>query len=240
MKISKSRINTYKKCPRQYKYIYEDCLPSKPNQYMQLGLDVHKIAENVGLLLKDKENITKKDIIYAFEKGYVESEFDLSQHMTNLFDFFVNICIIQKYKIVDAEDDILNPQTNIRGIIDLVVEDPKTKELFVVDYKSGKAKSIKEYRLELCMYRHLVEYKYAGRTVSSAIIFFTKDGNYRGFNFAEQQSKGSFVTEEDYNAVFKYVDFIKNKINAKDFPPQKQYLCNYCEFQDKCMQDGGF
>lgn len=65
MKISKSKINTYKKCPREFKYIYVDHLENETNDYMQLGLDVHKIAENVGAELKVKSSFEDEDIIEA-------------------------------------------------------------------------------------------------------------------------------------------------------------------------------
>ena len=56
MKISKSKINTYKKCPREFKYIYVDKQYSEPNKFMKLGLDVHSVAENVGNILKDMDD----------------------------------------------------------------------------------------------------------------------------------------------------------------------------------------
>ena len=238
MRISKSKINTYKKCPREFKYIYVDHLKSEPNQYMQLGLDVHKIAEMVGLELKMKDKITDDDIILAFENNYIESEFDTTKHMEHLFFFFKNI-FDSGYKIINVEDNIYDKESNINGIVDLVLED-ENGDLIIIDYKTSKSKPITDFRLELCMYRKLVESKYIGRTVSSAIIFFTKDGKYRGFNFADEQEKGCYVTDEDYKAVFKYVDFINNKIDNNIFPPKKQFLCDYCNFQDRCNKDGGF
>lgn len=239
MRISKSKINTYKKCPRQFKYIYIDKIPSEPNEYMQLGLHVHDIAEQVGRELKDKEEVTDDDIIAAFEKHYVEFESDISRHMESLFFFFKDI-FDAGYKILDVEDKIYDKESNTNGIVDIVLEDPVDGDLIVIDYKTSKSKAITEYRLELCMYRKLVESKYPSRTVSSAAIFFTKDGKFRGFNFTNNQNKGSYVTDEDYDAVFTYIDFIKNKIDEGVFIPKKQFICEYCAFQEQCNNDGGF
>lgn len=238
--LSKSKINTYKKCPRQYKYIYVDNMESEPNEYMQLGLDVHSIAENIGKQLQKVENITEEDILKAFEDNYVESDFDISQHMTNLYEFFVNLCVVDKYKIISTEEKIANEDEGIRGIVDLVIEDPNTGDLTVIDYKSSKSKPITDFRFELCFYKNLVEHKYPGKTVVSACIFFTKDGKYRGFNFTEDQSKGAYVTEEDYKYVFVYKDWICDKISKKIFPPKKSFFCNFCSFEAQCDNDGGF
>lgn len=238
MRISKSKINTYKKCPREFKYIYVDNFESEPNEYMQLGLDIHSIAENVGAELSLKDAVTDDDIIEAFEKHFIESEFDITKHMENLFFFFKDI-LNSGYKIFNVEEDIYDNEYDIRGIVDLVLED-EDGDLIVIDYKTGKSKPITDYRLELCMYRRLIEFKYPGRTVSSAAIFFTKDGKYRGLNFTDEQKKGSYITEEDYKAVFKYINFIRDKIDNNIFPPKKQFLCEYCNFQEQCNSDGGF
>ena len=241
MKMSKSKINTYKKCPREFKYIYIDELESPPNEYMQLGLDVHTIAERVGKRLKEKDNITKEDInvVLQSELSYLNSDFVLTEHINSLHSFFLNFCNTQ-YKIFSVEEKIENTDLNINGVIDLVVEDVKTGNLIIIDYKTSKSKAITNYRFELCMYRNLIEFKYPNKKVSTAIIFFTKDNKYRGFNFANQQQKGAYVTDKDYQSVFDYINFVQEQISHNIFPPKKQFLCKYCNFQEECNQDGGF
>ena len=239
MRISKSKINTYKKCPREFKYIYVDSFESEPNEYMQLGLDVHKIAENVGNILKDRSDIVEDDIIDAFERSYIESKFDITKHMENLFFFFKDV-INEGYIIFGVEDYIYDKEHNINGIIDIILEDPDDGDLIIIDYKTSKSKAITDYRLELCMYRTLIEHKYPSKTVSSAAIFFTKDGNYRGLNFSNDKKKGSYITDEDYQSVFEYIDFVEKQISNEIFPPKKQFLCKYCAFQEQCNNDGGF
>lgn len=239
MKISKSKLNVYKKCPREFKYIYIDGMESEPNEYMQLGLDVHKIAEKTGKELMQKKNFTKQDVESALSNSIIKSNFDLTNHIDALYYFFINLSK-DHYRILSVEDDIYNESQNIHGIVDLVLEDVNTGNLVIVDYKTGKSKPITNFRLELCIYRFLVESKYNGRTVSSAIIFFTKDKKYRGFNFINNQKKGAYVTDEDYQTIFPYISFIRHQINNNIFPPKKQFLCKYCNFQEQCNKDGGF
>ena len=45
MKLSKSKINTYLKCPLEFKFQYIDEIEAEPNKYMVLGSDVHSVAE---------------------------------------------------------------------------------------------------------------------------------------------------------------------------------------------------
>ena len=45
MKLSKSKVNTYLKCPLEFKFQYIDEIEVPQNKYMALGSDVHLIAE---------------------------------------------------------------------------------------------------------------------------------------------------------------------------------------------------
>lgn len=239
MRLSKSKINTFLQCPRRFKYVYIDNYIEPTNEYMELGLIVHKIAENVANEIKDKDQISTTDIIAALKKHTPQTTFDLTKHIESLFDFFSTILIYNNYRIFSVEGEIYDEQLRLKGIVDIVLENSDTNELIIIDYKTGKEKSIKEYRKELCIYKYLVEQKY-DKHVSSAGIFFTKSNAYRVLNFVEDQSKGSYVTQEDYEAIFELIDWVREQVNAEYFPPKKQYLCNYCPFQCQCDFDGGF
>lgn len=243
MRLSKSKINTFLQCPRKFKYIYIDNYIEPTNEYMELGLIVHKIAEDTAKELQKKmstnNSITVEDISDAIERYTPKTEFDLTIHLESLFDFFSTIFIYNNYQIFSVEGDIYDDQLRLRGIVDIVLENPETHELIIIDYKTGKDKSIKEYRKELCIYKYLVEQKY-DRHVSAAGIFFTKTNAYRVLNFVETPSKGAYITDEDYDATFELIDWIRYRISIEDFVPIKQYLCNYCYFKDQCDYDGGF
>ena len=45
MKLSKSSVNAFLKCRREFQYQFIDGIQSEPNEYMQIGIDVHAIAE---------------------------------------------------------------------------------------------------------------------------------------------------------------------------------------------------
>ena len=44
MKLSKSKVNSYLKCPLEFKFQYIDEIEMPQNQYMALGSDVHQVA----------------------------------------------------------------------------------------------------------------------------------------------------------------------------------------------------
>lgn len=236
--FSKSKINTFIQCPRQFKYKYIDELEDEPNEYMELGLIVHNIAESIakdiqaGLVDADEIN----NIVYNF--GY-HDEYDLDPHLISLACFFINI-LDNGYKIFSVEEKISNPKDHFRGIIDIVLED-KDGDLIVFDYKtSKKTKPLTKYRLELCIYKNLLEYKYPDRKVTTAGIFFTHNNDYRVANFVDEQEKGAYITTEDYEYVLSLPQQILPIMEKNIYLPKRQFLCKFCYFNDKCMEEGGF
>ena len=83
MRMSKSKINTYLKCPLEFKFQYIDEIEAEPNKYMILGSDVHLIAEKFADKFGDElegvniENELIK-IMNELDIGY-----DLSSHVNN-------------------------------------------------------------------------------------------------------------------------------------------------------------
>lgn len=250
MMLSKSKINTFLRCPRSFKYIYIDKMEDEIGEAAQIGLNVHEYAENVAKKIMNKKTITENIILNIMLELYPfdDEDFDDDYHAQSLFDFFVDALVEQNYKIFSVEGRIDDEDDQLRGIVDLVLEDQETGDLFIIDYKTGKVKAISQFRLELCIYRKLIEYKYPDRNVASAAIFFTKNATYRGFNFVESQKKGSYVTEEEYNLVFDLIDEIRALIdieysspNRDDFGknPRYSFCKNYCNFYEQCKKDGG-
>ena len=89
MKLSKSAVNSFLKCRREFKYQYIDERPQTTNEHMQLGLDIHQIAENFvkqGGIYSDDYRQTLQDLADAYN-----SEFDLDVHLDNLAKFFEDV-----------------------------------------------------------------------------------------------------------------------------------------------------
>lgn len=239
MRLSKSSVNSFLKCRREFKYQYIDKIENEPNEAMRLGTDVHAIAEEfVKNIDMDKDFYEQMDKIY---QSY-DTDFDLSKHLLNLSIFFDLLFhdedTVGGYKIFSAEEYIHDKVHDFSGLADLILED-EDGYLIVIDYKTGKSKSIKNYRLELCYYKMLIEYAYPDKIVSTAGIVFTKDAGTRFLNFRETQSKGSYITQEDYEAAISLIDFVRKEVDDNRLYPEPQYLCRYCSYQERCQEEGG-
>ena len=239
MRLSKSKVNSFLKCRREFKYRYIDKIEEEPNDSMALGTDVHEIAEQfikTGGISSD--NYREKLQELADKQG---SKYDLKIHLDHLANFFEDIFQNEQmhYEVFSVEDYLYDEEHDFSGLCDLVVRD-ENGDIIIIDYKTGKSGSIKKYRLELCYYKMLLESKYPNIDIISAGIFFTKDGKARFLNFVECQDKGAFCTDKDCQAAIDLLDFVRKEIGAYRLQPNRQFLCKYCNFQTKCQDDGGF
>ena len=234
MKLSKTKINTYLRCPQQFKFKYIDEIEEEKNKYMILGSNVHLIAEK--FLDRCKDNILnvniKNELIkiaYDLDLGY-----GLENHIDNLALFFIEIFIERKYKLFSYEEYIVDDKNNFTGICDIIVED-ECGNLIIIDYKTGNSSSFSKYRLELCYYKLLVEHVYQ-RYVSHVGIFFTKNGKLRLLEIAENNNKRKYLNFDEIEKAINTMHDVKFQISCEIFYPKEEYTCKFCCYHNICFK----
>ena len=75
MKLSKSKVNSFLKCRREFKYNYIDGIEMPPNEYMAFGTVMHEYAEKMAKFLKNKQ-----------DKGIVIEETDIENAELSILD----------------------------------------------------------------------------------------------------------------------------------------------------------
>lgn len=232
MKLSKSKVNTYLKCPREFKFQYIDEIEMKPNKYMALGSDVHLIAEK----FTDKFEDNLDDVDIQNELIKVANELDigygLDEHVDNLGLFFKEVFVDRDYKLFSNEEYLLDKKNRFSGICDIILEDENGK-LTVIDYKTSNSNSFSKYRLELCYYKLLVENVYH-KQVNKVGVFFTKNGRLRLLDVCEEENKRKNLCYSEIDDAVDTLHEVREKINRKEFPAKKQYLCRYCTYRHLC------
>jgi len=232
MKLSKSKVNTYLKCPREFKFQYIDEIEMKPNKYMALGSDVHLIAEK--FTDKFEDNLDEVDIQNELIK--VANELDigygLDEHIDNLGLFFKEVFVDRDYKLFSNEEYLLDKKNRFSGICDIILEDENGK-LTVIDYKTSNSNSFSKYRLELCYYKLLVENVYH-KQVNKVGVFFTKNGRLRLLDVCEEENKRKNLCYSEIDDAVDTLHEVRDKINRKEFPAKKQFLCRYCTYRHLC------
>lgn len=239
MRLSKSKIDTFLQCRRQFRYQYIDNVEQLPNDAMKLGTDVHQIAED----FVKKGGIYTEDYRETLQKlsDDLNSDYDLKIHLDNLAVFFEDVFQNEQmqYEVFCCEEYLYDKEHNFSGLADLVVKD-ENDDIIIIDYKTGRSGSIKKYRLQLCYYRMLLESKYPNVNIISAGIYFTKDGKYKFLNFAEDVDKGAYCTQKDYDATINLLDFVRDEVKHGRLQPNKSFLCRYCSYKALCDNEGGF
>ncbi len=232
MKLSKSKVNTYLKCPKEFKFQYIDEVPCKPNKYMSLGSDVHLIAEKFSEKFAD--DLDEIDIQNELIKvaNDLDIGYGLDEHIDNLGLFFKEVFVDNDYKLFSTEEYLLDRKNRFSGICDIILEDENGK-LVVIDYKTSSSNSFSKYRLELCYYKLLVENVYH-RPVSAVGVFFTKNGRLRLLDISSEENKRKYLSHSEIDEAIDTMHDVRQKINNKEFPAKKQYLCRYCTYKHLC------
>ena len=230
--MSKSKINTYLKCPLEFKFQYIDEIEAEPNKYMILGSDVHLIAEKFADKFGDDlegvniENELIK-IMNELDIGY-----DLSSHVNNLGLFFKEVFIDNNYKLFSQEEYLHDEVHRFSGICDIILED-ENGELVVIDYKTSNSNTFSRYRRELCYYKLLVENVY-DKNVSSVGIFFTKNGRLRLLDVYEDDNKRKFLNSAEIEDAVDTFYQVRSEVNSGNFYPKRQFLCKFCTYKEIC------
>ena len=232
MRLSKSKVNTYLKCPLEFKFQYIDEIEVPENKYMALGSDVHLIADKFSQKFGDA--LDDVDISNELLKIAHEEDigYDLTDHIDNLSSFFREVFVENDYKLFCQEEYLLDEENRFSGICDIILED-ENGDLVVVDYKTSKSSSFSKYRLELCYYKLLVE-NVCGKSVSSVGIFFTKNGRLRLLDVCDEDNKRKYLNDEEINKAIDILHHVRNEINKGNFPARRQFLCRYCTYKDIC------
>lgn len=232
-KLSKSKINDYLQCPRKFRYRYVDEIKVPQNIYFKIGSDVHQIAEDFINLWRRDKSIDIPKTLLELEAAY---EGDYRKHCIHMAAFFTEKLIDEEYEVFSAEEYLMSERYNFSGLADIVLE--KDNELTVIDYKSGRSHSVKKYVTELCYYKMLIEDIHPDRTVKYAGIFFTKDGKYSELMFDDDDENGMVCTQREYEDKIELMYEVRKRIERKEFNPQRQFMCKYCDFKKYCDAEG--
>lgn len=235
MRMSKSKINTYIKCPREFKYRYIDEIEVPPNEYMALGSDVHLIAEKYAEIYGDNPQENPRYFLDLISEQLNIGVDDIDVHLESLSDFFKLALIEKDFKIFSQEEYLTNETHNFTGITDLILEN-SSGELIVIDYKTGSSSSFSKCRLELGYYKMLVESAY-DRDVIGAGIFFTKDNKLRVLYFEDEENKRKFMHSKELEEGIDTLYEVREKVNAGKFPKNRQYICRFCTYEEICYKD---
>lgn len=236
--FSYTQLETYRRCPLQYKYQYILKVPTTPTAALAFGDTIHKSLQTFYQEYIADRSVGLKRLLEIYRAawmpvGYVsapqeqrykrEGEKILTNFLKVYHNQHLNILALEKLFKIKVTSDI-----NITGKIDRV--DRLTGgAIEVIDYKTGKKPEDRELKksLQLSIYalaatdRGLYNKKLSQVTLS--------------FYYLQEPSKVSFKKDEGeiIDTRREIIDIVE-KIRTSDFSPTPGPWCDFCPFKMVC------
>lgn len=234
--LSYSQINTFKTCPRQYRFRYLQRIPTPPSAAASFGNSIHKTLRDFYQEIKKSRKPAKKDLFKLLEvnwssEGYasqVHEERMKKQGQRMLADFFQKL----DFKTIprDLEQPFVirvSPKLKIGGKIDRV--DEKKGKLEIIDYKTGREMDQKavDQSLQMTVYALAATDQgiYGQKPEEVVLTFYFLDSGER---------KSTQRTREQLKAVKKDLAEKAEEIEKSKFGPTPGIWCDFCEYRLLC------
>jgi len=232
---SHSKISSHQQCPRKFKYYYVDKVPHPkvPQIHFDKGKLIHMMFEFDGNLKKIQEQREYKDII---KHGLVKKE-DIIAYFKVYKSFRKNSIFSRKVLFKELSIGITSnfdktgyssKDAMFRGYIDAVFLDEASDTPIIVDWKTGKDKTKEQQSWQQLLFYGTALFKlmpYDKIVLLYAYVehdhVLTKVLHRKDLPKYEKALMDTVFTVES--------DFV--------FPKIESPLCNYCDFQEHCLQD---
>lgn len=241
LKLSASRVNTYKQCPRKYYYTYIEKLPRKHWAHFDLGTLVHGTLEFFHDKYRDDEKTKPENLKRLMKESFrkqrelmiSEGENISAETLLEARDLLTGYLkrISEKgigAEILSVEQDfemILTDKYKVQGYIDRIDMDPDGT-MHIKDYKTNKkTKYMKPFQLQvygiplLDMYPDVEKFR-------GSYIMMRFEGMHMSYDF----------TREDVEKVKRELIAHGNKITEEEtWRAKPSALCDWCDFKDPCL-----
>lgn len=241
MKWSYSRVECYKKCPRQFRYRYIDRLATIPDQEaanaLYLGTALHTGMEHDADLA----------IQNYYSNYYVITD-------ANVNEAIKIEALVEKMKQVVPEGlhEVPLQSDDYVGFIDLLVEiEPNVYAMYDYKYSNNIERYLESGQLSV--YKHKFEQLNPTKRIDKLYFVFAPKIQIRQKKTETIEQFRNRLRSELDKAEVKVIEvpFCSEKVeeyertireieNAKVFPRNKTKLCDWCEFKDYCLSNEGW
>ncbi len=236
--FSYTQLETYERCPLQYRYQYILKIPTAPAAALSFGETIHKTLQQFYQeFIKDK-NYEGKNIFTIYKKlwipvGYAsaahetrmkkEGEKILKRYLSAFHNPQLQILGLEKLFKIKIANDVY-----ITGKIDRI-DKLDNNAIEIIDYKTGKKPEQKE--LEKSVQLSI----YALAAINDG-LYRKKIGDVRlTFYFLNDMEKVSLTrTMADLETVKTNIKETADKIRQSDFAPKVGPWCDFCAFRMLC------
>lgn len=211
---SLTRLTAYERCPRFFYFRYVKGLPEIVESTGQFGSIVH---EAIASALKGEtptlEGLPLEEIPRA--KSMVDFAVEISKSLGLIRGIETRFAVNENFEFVDWDNAFL------RGIIDLIVEDPLTESLQIWDWKTGRSRPS---FYQLAFYSWVVERSLKRKVQRAGYILLS----------SRQRLEFEIDEEEIEYAVKKTYYLIQRIESDESWEPRPGNHCAYCSYVSMC------
>lgn len=246
---SASRLKRLLQCPRQFRYVYVDGLPTVLTAPLAFGRLIHEVvcaaheAQMTGGSLPSREELLSRfdagwgavlageEVLFRASHPTPERYARQGHELLRVFHA-LNQSAAPPLAVELAFEVEIGPHL-VRGVIDRVDEvvgDDGERMLLIVDYKSGTRKptqSEADSDVQLTLYAQAVEVL-LGLPVGGVEFHALRDGT----RFASTRGLHHFGW---FREVLAYAQHVRER---DEYPPCPGYWCRWCDFQSQCQAEG--
>lgn len=249
IRYSYSRIETFVKCPYQFKLRYIDKLKTLPDQEsnnaLYLGTAIHEAFETGNL--KDAIDSYRSNY-YILSDQHINEEIKLEYQIPRVLELLPE----GECEVEIKTDDFIG---YIDRLVYLFTDEQGVKHYEIWDYKYSN--NIDRYleSSQLSLYKYYYEKTHPNTVVDHLKFVFIPKVNIRQkFKSKPPETIQEFrmrlrehlesteikVIEVDYDekSVTQFVDCCQQLKTVKDFPKNPTRLCNWCQYQGYCESNG--
>jgi len=241
LKLSPSKISTYRQCPFKYKcesdyqirkaykkdtpdLIFGNLIHGCLNDFFKRTKPENRNFQTLRQLFKEKfkKNFEKHRKIFKTKENIIKYVEEAKKQFKNFIKSKLTKGI--PFLTEDFPKYQYSSDLELRGKFDRV--DLISDELTLIDYKTGKIRDDKEEdnKFQLNFYEYLLNKKYPKYKVYKKILFYLKENKPVSYKPVENLD---LIEKEIIN----YADIIKND---KELKPKRNSLCNYCDYKEIC------
>lgn len=248
-RYSISRIESFEKCPLQYKYRYIDRIPLKVETIEAfLGTQVHEALKEFYDFIKNKIVKPKDWLLSKYEKLWtkdfsdsikiVKTEFSAEDYYQkgkkSLIDYYDEYKPFDRTKIVKTEESIYfslkqdGDEYSFVGILDRLDWNDREKIFEIHDYKTSASLMTQEEAdrdFQLPLYQLALKSKWPEAEKAKLVWHFLL------FN---KQIESARTKRQLTDLQDKVIEKIKAIEACQEFTPHKSALCEWCDFQEIC------
>lgn len=251
--FSYSQVESFRKCPLQYKFAHIFKIPIRGKSVFSFGKTIHatlhkfvdeslKVSQIEQKDLFGKKNskgvLKLEDLLKIYDKEWIEDWYDSPSIKKEFYEkgkevlkMFYNDFLEENPKILFINSEpVLEKSFNLKlngdvfiGTIDRM--DDLGDGIEIIDYKTGSPKKSlsKEEKLQLMIYAVAVR-KVFNLNPVKLTYYYIEDSSSLSFEIEEEDI---LRTEEDVKELIQ-------KIKRSNFKPSGGWHCQYCDFRDIC------